>query len=61
MPDLEWFEAYSRYKMASTTAALIKHSRRRATREPHLELAATTLPAMVRRGVTVLDAAHVRR
>jgi aminoglycoside phosphotransferase (APT) family kinase protein len=55
-PDLPWFEAYCRYKMASTTAVLIKQSRRRETPYPHLEVAATTLPAMIERGLAILDA-----
>jgi aminoglycoside phosphotransferase (APT) family kinase protein len=50
-PDMSWFEAYCRYKMASTTAVLVKHSRRRETPHPHLEVAATTLPAIIERGL----------
>jgi aminoglycoside phosphotransferase (APT) family kinase protein len=53
--DLPWFEAYARYKMASTTAVLAKHNRRRPDPVPHLHVAATTLPAMIQRGLEVLD------
>jgi aminoglycoside phosphotransferase (APT) family kinase protein len=55
-PDMPWFEAYCRYKMASTTAVLVKQSRRRETPDPHLEVAATTLHALVERGLAILDA-----
>ena len=54
-PDLPWFEAYCRYKMASTTAVLVKQSRRRPVPLSHLEVAATTIPAMVARGLDILD------
>jgi aminoglycoside phosphotransferase (APT) family kinase protein len=54
-PDLPWFEAYCRYKMASTTAVLVKQNRRRPEPVPHLEVAATTLPAMIERGLAILD------
>jgi aminoglycoside phosphotransferase (APT) family kinase protein len=59
LPDLAWFEAYCRYKMASTTAVLVKHNRRRDEPAPHLEVAATTIEAMIERGLTILDAAAV--
>jgi aminoglycoside phosphotransferase (APT) family kinase protein len=55
-PDMPWFEAYCRYKMASTTAVLVKQSRRRETPHPHLEVAATTLSAVLERGLATLDA-----
>ena len=55
-PDMPWFEAYCRYKMASTTAVLVKHNRRSATPKPHLEVAATTVEAMLERGLSILDA-----
>jgi aminoglycoside phosphotransferase (APT) family kinase protein len=55
-PDMPWFEAYCRYKMASTTAVLVKHNRRSATPKPHLEVAGTTVEAMLERGLAILDA-----
>jgi aminoglycoside phosphotransferase (APT) family kinase protein len=55
LEDLAWFEAASRYKMAATTSALVKHNRRRATRDPRLDVAATAIPAMLRRASTRLD------
>jgi aminoglycoside phosphotransferase (APT) family kinase protein len=59
LPDLAWFEACCRYKMASTTAVLVKQHRRRPDPAPHLEVAATTVPAMIERGLEILDAAAV--
>jgi aminoglycoside phosphotransferase (APT) family kinase protein len=61
LPDLAWFEACCRYKMASTTAVLVKQNRRRAEPERHLEVAATTVAAMIDRGLEILDAASVPR
>jgi aminoglycoside phosphotransferase (APT) family kinase protein len=55
-PDMPWFEAYCRYKMASTTAVLVKHNRRSSQPKPHLEVAATTVEAMISRGLATLDA-----
>ena len=54
--DMLWFEAYCRYKMASTTAVLVKHNRRSATPKSHLEVAGTTIQAMLERGLATLDA-----
>jgi len=54
LPDMGWFAAYTRYKMASTTAVLVKQSRRRPDPDPRLEVAATTLPAIVARGLSEL-------
>lgn len=59
-PDLPWFEAYCRYKMASTTAVLVKQSRRRGTPAPHLEVAATTLSAIVARGLATFGQGQVK-
>lgn len=56
LPDLAWFVAACRYKMASTTAVLVKQSRRRPEPDPRLETAATTLPAIVARGLSDLRA-----
>jgi aminoglycoside phosphotransferase (APT) family kinase protein len=54
--DLPWFEAYCRYKMASTTAVLVKQNRRSKTPKPHLAVAGTTIEAMIARGLAILDA-----
>jgi aminoglycoside phosphotransferase (APT) family kinase protein len=54
LPELAWFTAACRYKMASTTAVLVKQSRRRPEPDPRLETAATTLPAIVARGLSDL-------
>ena len=61
LPDLVWFLAYCRYKMASTTAVLVKRSRRRAQPDPVMETAASTLPAIVARGVEILEGVRPRR
>ena len=61
LPDLAWFEACCRYKMASTTAVLVKQNRRRPDPAPHLEVAATTVEAMIERGLAILDTAAARR
>jgi aminoglycoside phosphotransferase (APT) family kinase protein len=57
--DLAWFEAYARYKIASTTAALAKHNRRRLHPDRGLEIGATWIPALIRRGLKILDDAEV--
>ena len=43
---MPWFEAYCRYKMASTTAVLVKQNRRSSQPKPHLDVAGTTVEAM---------------
>jgi aminoglycoside phosphotransferase (APT) family kinase protein len=60
LPDLAWFEACCRYKMASTTAVLVKQNRRRPDPEPHLEVAATTIADMIDRALELLDTAAAR-
>jgi aminoglycoside phosphotransferase (APT) family kinase protein len=57
LPDLAWFVAACRYKMAATTAVLVKQSRRRPDPDPRLEVAATTLAAIVARGLRDLQGA----
>jgi aminoglycoside phosphotransferase (APT) family kinase protein len=57
LPDMAWFAACCRYKMAATTAVLIKQSRRRPEPDPRLEVAATTLAAIIARGLRDLHAA----
>ncbi|MCW3048446.1 MAG: putative phosphotransferase, partial [Solirubrobacterales bacterium] len=56
LPDMNWFAGYCRYKMASTTAVLVKQSRHRPDPDPRLETAATTLAAIVARGLSDLRA-----
>lgn len=58
--ELEWFLACSYYKIASTTAALAKRNRRQARPEPGLEIAAATLPAVIERGLEIMEGAHAR-
>jgi aminoglycoside phosphotransferase (APT) family kinase protein len=55
--ELDWFLAYCYYKIASTTAALAKRNRRRDQPEPGLEIAASTLPAVITRGLEVMEGA----
>jgi hypothetical protein len=42
--------------MASTTAVLVKHNRRSAQPMPHLDVAGTTVAAMIERGLATVDA-----
>jgi aminoglycoside phosphotransferase (APT) family kinase protein len=53
--DLEWFVALSCYKVASTTAAIVKRDRRRPTRDPKLVVAERHLPAVIAAGHAALD------
>lgn len=52
--DLNWFLAYCLYKIASTTSVLAKQNRRRPTPDPALEFAASTIPAVLSRGLETL-------
>jgi aminoglycoside phosphotransferase (APT) family kinase protein len=58
--ELDWFLAYCYYKIASTTAALAKRNRRLDTPDPALERAAVTIPAVIERGLEVMEGAHAR-
>lgn len=51
--DLRWFLALCYYKIASTTAVLAKRNRRRAVPDPSLEVAASTIPAVLERGLAL--------
>jgi aminoglycoside phosphotransferase (APT) family kinase protein len=53
--DLSWFLAYCQYKMASTTSVLAKQNRRRTQPDPGLEIAASTLPSVIDRGLKTLE------
>jgi aminoglycoside phosphotransferase (APT) family kinase protein len=55
--ELDWFLGYCYYKIASTTAALAKRNRRRPTPEPGMEIAAATLPAVIERGLEIMEGA----
>jgi aminoglycoside phosphotransferase (APT) family kinase protein len=55
--ELDWFLAYCYYKIASTTAALAKRNRRSDQPDPGLETAASTLPAVITRGLEVTEGA----
>jgi aminoglycoside phosphotransferase (APT) family kinase protein len=59
--DLDWFYAYCYYKIASTTAVLAKQNRRREEPDPGLEVAASTLAAVIDRGLEILEMAGSRR
>jgi aminoglycoside phosphotransferase (APT) family kinase protein len=58
--DLPWFLGYCYYKIAATTAVLVKRNRRLAEPDPGLEIAATSLPAVIERGREMLDLASSR-
>ena len=53
--DLDWFEAFSYYKLGAAMSVLSKRNRRQPDPDPGLELAAQTLPAMLARGLDLLD------
>jgi len=55
LPDLDWFLACCNYKIASTTAAIAKRNRRLAKPDPVMEVAASSLPAIVERGLQTLE------
>jgi aminoglycoside phosphotransferase (APT) family kinase protein len=52
--DLPWFLAYCYYKIASTTSVLAKQNRRRTDPDRSLEIAASTLPSVIDRGLEML-------
>ena len=58
LTDLDWFLACSNYKIASTTAALSKRNRRLQEPDPHMEVAASSLGAIVQRGLETLERAR---
>jgi aminoglycoside phosphotransferase (APT) family kinase protein len=58
LPDLDWFLAYCNYKIASTTAAISKRNRRLQEPDPGMEVAASSLPAIVERGLETLGRAR---
>ena len=58
LEHLDWFLAYCYFKIASTTAALSKQNRRRAEPDPAMEVAASTLPAVVARGLELAEGAR---
>ncbi|MGH2859356.1 MAG: phosphotransferase family protein [Solirubrobacteraceae bacterium] len=53
-PDLPWFQALCRYKLAAALAVLIKRSRRSGSPDPSLERAAATTPALLECALAVL-------
>ena len=54
---LSWFLAYCYYKIASTTSVLAKRNRLLPDPDPGLELAASTIPAVIGRGREILESA----
>jgi aminoglycoside phosphotransferase (APT) family kinase protein len=58
LPDLDWFLACCNYKIASTTAAIAKRNRRLPEPDPGMQVAASSLPAIVERGLQTLE--HAR-
>ncbi len=59
--ELDWFLAYCYYKIASTTAVLSKRNRRRPDPDPGMEVAASTLDAVIERGLELAEGALGRR
>jgi len=58
LPDLDWFLACCNYKIASTTAAISKRNRRLPEPDPGMEVAASSLPDIVERGLETLGRAR---
>jgi aminoglycoside phosphotransferase (APT) family kinase protein len=56
--DLRWFLAYCYYKIASTTSVLAKRNRLRPDPDPGLEVAASTIPDVIKRGQEILATAN---
>lgn len=54
VPRLDWFMGLACFKSAATWSLIVKHNRRRATPDPHLEDMAAALPSLLAR------AAHFR-
>ena len=59
--ELDWFIAYCYYKIASTTAALAKRNRRLERPDAGMEIAASSLGAVIERGLEIAGAAMGRR
>jgi len=53
-PDVEWFMALACFKSAATWALIVKHNRRRSTRQPELEAMAPALPRLLDRARELL-------
>jgi aminoglycoside phosphotransferase (APT) family kinase protein len=53
--DLDWFGAFSYYKLGAAMSVLAKRNRRQAEPDPGLELAAQTLAPMLARGLEILN------
>ena len=54
--DLDWFQAFSYYKLGAAMSVLCKRNRRQPEPDPGLELAARTLPAALARGLELVTA-----
>jgi aminoglycoside phosphotransferase (APT) family kinase protein len=61
LAGFDWFLALSYYKIASTTAVLAKRNRRQPTPDPGLELAASSIPDVLARGLEIHGHALVAR
>jgi aminoglycoside phosphotransferase (APT) family kinase protein len=53
--DLDWFMAFSYYRLGAAMSVLAKRNRRAPEPDPGLELAAQTLAPMLARGLELLD------
>jgi aminoglycoside phosphotransferase (APT) family kinase protein len=53
--DLDWFLAFSYYKLGAAMSVLCKRNRRLPEPDPSLELAARTLPPTLARGLELLN------
>lgn len=56
IPDLEWFDALTRYKEAAATALLIKRARKHNTMNPSFARMEPALPELIREALTLVGA-----
>lgn len=56
LPDIEWFDALTRYKEAALTGLLIKRARRNNNMKPSFARMEPALPGLVREALTLLGA-----
>jgi aminoglycoside phosphotransferase (APT) family kinase protein len=56
IPDLEWFDALTRYKEAAATALLIKRARKHNTMDPSLARMEPALPELLREAFVLVGA-----
>ena len=53
--ELDWFLGYSYYKVASTLSVIVKRNLENLEQQPHLAVAAQSLPDVVSRGLDAME------